>query len=123
MWSDCYSYYNIQSDEFFSEKIEIKIAVNILLEANFFIQKNHSTFINRDNFPWVEIVLIETKNGNFTTNEKEIKFVNLISIVCTKQKNIEQLIYINTFSKIAQKMKWKLYLEEDDLGNENVALP
>ncbi len=35
---------------------------------------------------------------------------------------IDQQIYIGTFKHIANRLNWKLYLEEDDEGNENLEL-
>ena len=122
MWSDRYNYYNIQSDQFFTEKVETKTICNILLKTSCFHQKNHQTFTNVDNYPWVDIVLVETKDGNFATSDKEIQFVTLIAIVCSKGKNIDQSIYLNVFSEIADTLNWKLYLEADDDENENVEI-
>lgn len=120
MWSDRYNYYNIQSDQFFTEKVEIKTVYDILLKTNCFQQKNHQTFANAPNYPWVDIVLVETKDGNFVTGDKEVQFVTLIAIVCSKGQNIDQSIYLNVFSKIAETLNWKLYLEAG--GDENIEI-
>ncbi len=122
MWSDKYNYYNIQCDGQFSQKLDKSIVVNCLLETNFFQQTNHQSFTNADKFPWVEIVLVETYDGNFASSEKENQFVTLLTIVCSKGQNIDQQKYIDAFKQIANKLNWKLYLEEDDDGNENIEL-
>lgn len=122
MWSDKYYYYNVQYDKHFNQKLDKAFVVNCLLETKFFKQISHQTFTNSDKFPWVNIALIETDNGSFVLSEKENQFVSLIAIVCSKGENINQQLYIDTFREIANKLNWKLYLEEDDDGNENVEL-
>jgi hypothetical protein len=122
MWSDKYNYYSIQHDEQFSEKHEKSIVVNCILETKKFQQINHQSFTNTDIFPWVEIVLAETYDGNFASSDKENQFVTLVTIVCSKGQNINQQIYVGAFKQIANKLNWKLYLEEDDDGNENIEL-
>jgi|GEM_PF-1039722 len=122
MWSDKYNYYNIQSDLFFTKKIETKTVCDVLLKTNCFKQKNHQTFSNVENFPWVDIVLVETKDGNFAASDKEIQFVTLIAIVCSKEQHIDQNVYVKIFSEIAESLNWKLFLETDDDGRENVEI-
>lgn len=122
MWSDRYCYYSIQYDEQFSQKIDKSFVIDCLLKLKLFKKSNHQLFINSNDFPWVEIYLVETQNGNFTTSDQEYKFVNLIEIVCSKGPNVNQYIYIDVFKKIANQLNWKLYLREDDEGNENVEL-
>jgi hypothetical protein len=122
MWSDNYIYYNIQSDEHFSQRLTKSVIINYLLETNLFKQTNYQSFTNSDKFHWVDIVLAETSDGNYALSDKEIEFVTLIAIVCLKGQNIDQQVYIEAFKKIAQQINWKLYLEEDDCGNENIEL-
>lgn len=122
MWSDRYNYYNIQSDEHFSQRLTKSAIVNCLLETNLFKQANHQSFTNSDKFPWANIVLIETYDGNYTLSDKEIEFVTLLAIVCLKGEDIDQQIYIEAFKKIANQLNWKLYLEEDEDGNQNIEL-
>ena len=122
MWSDRYNYYNIQFDEKYSQSIKKEIAVKALLETKLFIQKNHQSFRNSEAFPWVEIILTDTRNGNFSASDNEILFVTLISIVCSKGLDIDQQIYIDTFIHIAVTLNWKLYLDADDDGNENIEI-
>jgi hypothetical protein len=122
MWSDRYNYYRIQFDEHLSQKLDKSFVVNYLLETKLFKQTSHQSFTNTDKFPWVDMVLVETYDGNFATSDKENHFVTLIAIVCSKRQNIDQQIYIDTFKQIANKLNWKLYLEEDDEGNENIEI-
>lgn len=122
MWSDRYNYYNIQYDEHFNQKLDKAVVVNCLLETKLFKQKSHQIFTNSDKFPWVDMLLVETYDGNFSSSENENQFVSLITIVCSKGENINQQVYIDAFKQIASKLKWRLYLEEDDDGNVNVEL-
>ncbi len=122
MWSDIYNYYNIQSDLSFSQKKSTKTVVDIILQTKYFKQNGNQNFSNADGFPWVDLVLVETKDGNFAVKEKEIPFINLIAIVCSKREGVDQTLYIKTFLEIAIALNWKLYLEEDDEGNENVEI-
>ena len=114
MWSDKYNYYNIQSDRLFTQKIDIETVVNVLLQTSCLKQKSRQTFSNTESFPWVDITIADTKDGNFSTSDKEIHFVRLISIVCSKGKNINQTIYTDVFLEIAKTLNWKLYLEDND---------
>jgi hypothetical protein len=114
MWSDSYNYYRIQSDQFFTQKVETEFVTNIILQTDCFKQKNHQSFSNANNFPWVDLVLADTNDGNFATSNKEIQFVTLIAIVCSKGQDTDQAIYLKTFSEIAEALNWKLYLEDDE---------
>jgi len=122
MWSDRYNYYNIQFNENFGQKLDKSTVVKCLLERKLFKQINHQSFTNTDSFPWVDIVLVETYDGNYASSDKENQFVTLVAIVCLKGQNIDQQLYIDVFKKIANHLNWKLYLEEDGDGNENIEL-
>lgn len=122
MWSDRYNYYNIKSDREHTIKIETETVMNVLLQTGNFVQKNHQTLINAKHFPWVDITLVQARDGNFASSTKKTDFINLIAIVCAKGKNIDQQLYIKTFLKVAEKLNWKLYMEADDEGNENIVI-
>lgn len=122
MWSDRYNYYNIQFDENFSQKLATDEIVAYLQGTEWFLQKDHQTFTNSESFPWVEIILVETYNGNYSTSSRKNKFTTLIAIVCSKGEGVDQQIYLNAFREVANKLNWRLFLEEDDDGNENVEL-
>jgi len=120
MWSDRYNYYNIQSDRQFSQRVETKIVIRCLRDTKLFKQTDHQSFRNNDTFPWTDIFLTETSDGGFESDNNELQYINLIAIVCSKGDNIDQQLYINAFKKVAAKLNWKLYLEQDDEGNENI---
>ena len=120
MWSNQYVYYNIQSDPDFSQKVRTEKVIRLLSETNYLIRKNGHSFENSETFPWVNITMALTKNGNFNDNNTSSEYVNLISIVCSRRTI--QSVYTDVFLSIARKLKWKLYLEEDDSGNENIEI-
>lgn len=122
MWSDRYNYYNIKSDREHTKKTEADSVMSLLLQTGNFVRKNHQTLSNADHFQWVDITLVETKDGNFASSTNKTDFINLIAIVCAKGKNIDQQLYIKTFLKVAEKLNWRLYLEADDEGNENIEI-
>ncbi|TCD25521.1 hypothetical protein EZ456_15955 [Pedobacter psychrodurus] len=122
MWSDRYNYYNIKSDQEHTQKVATKSVMDTLFQTGNFVQKNHQTLSNANHFPWVEITLVEAKEGSYVSSVKKIEFINLIAIVCAKGKNIDQQLYIKTFLKVSEKLNWKLYLEADDEGNENIII-
>ena len=118
MYSNQYRYYEIHGDNY-SQKMEYRKIVKIILDQNCFVQKDNQIFKNKDDFPWISIGIVYTQNDNYATkNEK--KEINLITIVT--QKNIDQSIYTNVLLNIAKELNWKLFLEEDDEGNENIEI-
>jgi len=122
MWSDRYNYYNIQSDPEHIQELAINSVMDALLQTGNFVQKNHQTLSNASHFSWVDITLAEAKDGSFVSTAKKVAYINLIAIVCAKGKNIDQQPYIKTFLKVAEKLNWRLYLEADDEGNENIEI-
>ncbi len=88
MWRDRYNYFNVQFDKQFSQKVEKNKVVEIILATGCFKQKDHQSFGNAAHFLWMEIIVTETTNGNFTSSEEGISFVNLIAIVCSKGENM-----------------------------------
>ena len=122
MWSDRYNYYNIQSDEGYTKKVATEIVLELLLNTGDLLQKDHQTLSNAEHFPWMEMVLVQTKDGSFVTSEKKLPYTNLIAVVCTKSPDTDQQVYVKTFLKIAENLNWKLYLEEDDDGNKNLEI-
>lgn len=119
MWSDRYNYYNLQSDRHYSGKLKTEEVIRVFLETGLFVQKNHQVLCNAAHFPWVEMILVKTKDGNFAASANKIPYTNLVAIVCSKGQERDDKMYVDTFLKIAKTLNWKLYLEEDDNGNED----
>jgi hypothetical protein len=68
------------------------------------------------------LVLAETKSGEYTTSKQRLHYVNLIAIVCSKGAAIDQAVYVDCFLNLAKSLQWKLYLEDDDEGNEDILI-
>lgn len=122
MWSDRYNYYNIQSDESYSQEAATEKVMDLFLQHGLFNLKNHQMLSNTDKIPWAEIILVKTTDGNYASSAAKLPFINLIAIVCRKGEHTDQQIYIKTFLEVAEELNWKLYLEEDDDGNENIEI-
>jgi hypothetical protein len=91
MFSNEYRYYAIHGNNF-SEKIQYKNIVGIIIKQNCFIQTGNQTFKNNNNFPWIDMSIFYTQNGNYSVNNKKLIEVNLITIITSKE--IDQKIYI-----------------------------
>ncbi|QNR85230.1 hypothetical protein H9N25_01640 [Pedobacter riviphilus] len=122
MWSDRYNYYSIKSDLQHKKKAETGSVMDVLLQTGNFVKQDHQSLCNADHFPWTSITLVEAKEGNFSSSKRQTGFINLIDIICSKEKNIDQQLYLKTFLAIAEKLNWNLYLEADDEGNENIII-
>ncbi len=118
MVSHLYQYYTLQSDEAFSQKAAIETVTEILLQTHCLTQTGHQSFVNTSDFPWLVLSAHFTPDGNFASTEKPFSYVNLISIVCSK--NVDQSVYTRVLLKIAKQLNWRLVLEQDEDGNEDV---
>ena len=119
MFSNQYGYYLIHGSDF-SQGIDYEKIVEIILKQNCFLQIDNQIFKNNDNFPWINIGIVYTMDGNYSTNNKKLDKINLITI--TTSKKYDQTIYITELIKVAEKIGWKLYSEEDEFGNENIEI-
>lgn len=111
----CYCYYNIQSDKHFSKKIQRESLVAFLQTFAELQQQSHQIFKNKSDFQWLEMILVETNDGNYASSEILNEWVTLIAIVCSENAN--QNAYIEVFKKIADYLGWQVYQEDD--GGEN----
>ena len=122
MYSDRYRYCNIQSDGLFTQEVPRETLVALLLATGCFVQKGPQEFSNKLSFPWVDVVLVKTVDGNYALEAAPIPFVNLIAIVGSKSGDVDSRLYTDVLKALAGKLDWKLYLEEDEEGNENVEI-
>ncbi|WP_338812506.1 hypothetical protein V9L05_13965 [Bernardetia sp. Wsw4-3y2] len=122
MYSDRYNYYTIQSDLRFTQNIDTKKFIDIILETGFLKEKDHQTFINNEKIPFMSLFICKVEGGGFAPSRELPKNINLISIVCTKSKEINQKIYTDILLSISTKIGWKVFLEEDENGNEFVEI-
>jgi hypothetical protein len=121
MWSDVYWYFNIQKDKWIYQPLAIEPVIELLLKTDCLEQISQQKFKNKNSFPWMELILANSNNGNFSTSSESISYINLISIVCSKENSIDEQKYKDLLLKIAYQLHWKLFLEEeDDYGNEGL---
>ena len=121
MWSNIYVYYNIQSDETCSKDIKTENIVNIFSEYNFLKKYiGNRCFENKEEFSWIKIYLTFTKDGkNFMSDTIYNDRINIIPIITTREA---QSNYFEFMLEIANKINWKLFLEEDDDHTENIEI-
>lgn len=122
MWSNLYFYFNIQEDRFVYQYLSIETVTKVLLNTGCLEQTALQTFKNKEDFPWIEVSIANSANGNFAITTEQIEIVNLISIVCSKKDTNNEEIYKDLLLKIAYQLNWKLFLEEDDKGNEQLEI-
>ena len=120
MWSDRYNYYQIKSDIAYSKNMHPVAAINLFLQTGHFVKTKNNELKNASHFPWINVALVNSKNGNFNDKETDFLTINLIAIVCAKGQEIDQGIYLSPLMQIARALNWKLYLEEDDEGNTEI---
>lgn len=111
----CYCYYNIQSDRHFSKKIKRESLIAFLQTIAELQQQSHQTFKNKSDFQWLEMILVQTKDGNYALSEGPNGWVTLIAVVCNENAN--QNAYIEVFRKIADYLGWQVYQEDNDGEN------
>jgi hypothetical protein len=117
-----YEYYEIKYDTSYSQKAERIKVVKAILDTGMFKQTNHQTFKSKKRSPWTDLLIVETKDGSYSSSDRVNQFVNLITIVCLDESSIEQEKYIPIFLRIAHQLNWKLYLTRDENGNEDVEI-
>ena len=120
MWSNIYVYYSIQSDETCSKSIKTDEIVNIFSEYNFLKKYiGNQTFENKEDFPWIKISFTFTKDGNYNISNAIDDKINIIPILTTREAQPD---YFKFMLEVANKIHWKLFLEEDDDHNENIEI-
>jgi hypothetical protein len=121
MWSPLYAYYNIRSDKSYSKSLFTRDIIQILEDTKVFQRKYSMTFTNTSSFPWIEVCIAQTVDGNFSVREdSNYEVANLIPVVASKES--DQKIYVDILTKIATKLNWELILEEDDDQNEDIII-
>jgi len=108
MYSHLYEYFNICSDEnYLIEKPtnEIKKALE---ETGVLIKSKNNCYSNSEKFPWINITLVKTLNGNYSESISAIPFSNLLTIVISK--NEDNHAYLKLLKDISHRLGWKLFL-------------
>lgn len=123
MWSHLYWYYEIRGDETYSQKLLTSDVVTALENTGKLRRTGHQRFSNLENFPWINLVAVNSKGGNYGRDEDfNSERVNLIAVVGSKSNPENERMYVALLTKIAENINWELILEEDDDHNENVVL-
>ena len=111
MWSHLYEYYTIQKEPLGSAQIETGLLTDILLQTNCLKENNWQSFSNKSPFPWLEVSLHFTLDGNYSSGSV-LTHINLISLVCSKTESQEQ--YRVFCRQIAKRLNWNVFLECDE---------
>jgi hypothetical protein len=123
MWSNQYWYYNIRSDEIYSDSLSSNKVVGLLENIDILKKKGPQVFINSESFPWIKITCVCSNNGSFAHDDSDkTDRINLITIVASKQHPENEQKYIELLKAIADKLKWELVIEEDDDGDQDIKL-
>lgn len=112
VYSHLYKYLNISSDESNSQQKPIKDILKILEETDVLVQKDEHTFQNKETFPWIDISCVYAKNGSYSSNDKNLKYCNLIVVVFSRDR--DNSISLTLLKNIADKIGWKLTDEAED---------
>ncbi|SEW53187.1 hypothetical protein SAMN04488122_5367 [Chitinophaga arvensicola] len=123
MWSPFYWYYEIRGNETYSQRLLTNDVLEVLENTGKLQRRGNQQFCNIDDFPWIDIVVVNSDNGNYGSLEDlNSEWVNLIAIAGSKSNPGNEILYINLLTEIAQKINWELISEADDDGNENIVL-
>jgi hypothetical protein len=123
MWSTLYWYYEVRGDATYTRSLPTATVLRVLESTGALKKKERQTFVNKDDYPWMEIVVVDSDNGNFGSKKHfNSKTVNLISVVASRRTPENEAFYVAFFSGIAEQLNWEFILESDDDGNEDVVL-
>ena len=123
MWSPFYWYYEIRHDAAYSGKLPTNVVLEILENIPVLQKKDNQVFCNQEGFPWVDIVAVNSDNGNYGRPENfNSEWVNLITVVGSKSAPENEALYITLLTEIAEKINWEFISEEGDDNNEYIVL-
>jgi hypothetical protein len=122
MWSNDYWYFTILKDRLIYEDLSINLVQNLLLETESIEQISYQEYKNIDGFLWLNLTVMHSQKGNFSVGSIVPNKVNLISIIGSKRGDDNLEKYIEILLPIANKLKWRFFIEEDDEGNEYVEI-
>jgi len=121
MWSNLYVYYNLRSDERYQQFQPVEEIVQILKGTGVLEAQSSMIFGNVSNFPWLNIGIAQTTDGNYSiAQDANYDSGNLLTVVTSRQH--DQQIYKDLLIGIARKLQWEVILEEDDHENEDVII-
>ncbi|TWF42917.1 hypothetical protein FHW36_102679 [Chitinophaga polysaccharea] len=123
MWSYLYWYYEIRGNATYNQKILTSEVLNVLENTGKLCRTAHQQFSNLENFPWINIVAVHSKDGNYGRDEDfNSEWVNLIAVVGSKSNPENEALYVTLLTQIAENIHWELILAGGDDHNENIVL-
>ena len=121
MYSPLYQYFEIRSDENYSDKKSANELNEILEETGVLIKHDNLSFKNKSDFPWIEITCVNNVDNGYNSNER-LAECNLLAIVTSKKEIDNEQKYLQLLTAVSAKLRWELILEEDEEGNEDVLI-
>jgi hypothetical protein len=122
MYSHVYGYFEIRSNEKYSDRKLTKEVIQVLEETGVLIRHENLSFKNKDGFPWIEITCVDSLNGNYSSNGELLDECNLLAIITSKNEADSEQKYLDVLKTISAKLEWELILEEDEEGNEDILI-
>lgn len=124
MWSNIYDYYELRLTLAYETTVGTNRINAVLANQAELKRKGLLIFHNATGYPWIDLCVVNSKNGNFCCNKDTwVDNCNLIPIVCAKAENgqipVEQLTFL---LKLARLLNWYLIQEENESEEENVIL-
>jgi len=123
MWSPYHYLYKIRKDKLYSGSIKTSELKKILNSFDEIISTGELYFRNKEQFPVISMLIVNSKNGNFAIKDDKTTFekINLIEIETSKKED-QKGWYLKFMIKIAARLNWELILSEDDHENEEVLI-
>ncbi len=113
MWSNQYNYLNICKDNLLSEYYSTLELVSFISEISELELYGNFNFKNKSTFPFMQLQLLNAKNIDSWSEKDTGSKTNLITIVCTKEKDdfekVEKILI-----KIASFLKWNIIKEKNE---------
>jgi len=123
MWSPYHYLYEIRKDKLYSGSIKTSELKTILKSLNEISPTGELTYINKEQYPPIKILIVDSENGNFSIKDDKTTFeeINLVEIEISKEKELKNW-YVDFMIKIAAKLNWELILSADDDDNEDILI-
>lgn len=123
MYSAFYFYFEIRYDASYSRSVDAPALTRFLAGLDELVPKNGDTYAAREGAPWLSMALLSADSrGNYASWGTCPAFVNLISVVGSKEGADARQFYLSLMVKIAAFLGWHVMDEEDEDGNEDVVL-
>lgn len=123
MWSPYYKYYQIRKDKLYSELVDTEIVTSMILKNENILSNGKLSFKSKKDCPGISITIIKTNDGNYGIKEStHFSEINLIEVITSGSNESDEEWFLGFLRGISNKLNWKIILEEDDDGNEEVLI-